>query len=78
MVQSAKENIKLKKCFNFIVLQLGFVCLLILELHWLISLQNKLSLADIQSRAASQKQRFDRWVKQIIKLQLKKKVNLKC
>lgn len=73
MVQSARENIKLKKCFNFTVLQLGFMCLLILGLHWLTSLQNKLLLADIQSRAASQKQGFDRWEKQTINLWLKKK-----
>jgi hypothetical protein len=71
MVPSARENIKLKKkkySFNFIVLQLGFVSLLILDLPWLISLQNKALLADIQSHAASQRQWLDRWEKQIIML----------
>jgi hypothetical protein len=76
MVQSARENIKLKKniyCFNFIMLRLGFVCLLLLELHWLTSLQNSALLADIQSHAASEKQWLDRWEEQIIMLQFKKK-----
>jgi len=58
------------------VLQLGFVCLLILELHWLTSLQNKALLADIQSHAASQKQWLGRGEEQIIMLQLKKKDHL--
>jgi len=55
------------------VLQLGFVCLLILEWHWLTSIQNKALVADIQSHAASQKQWLGRWEEQIIMLQLKKK-----
>jgi len=49
------------------------VCVLILELHWLTSFQNKALLADTQSHAASQKQWLDRWEEQIIMLQLKKK-----
>jgi hypothetical protein len=51
MVPSARENIKLKECFNFIVHQLGFVCL-DKELHWLTILQNKAMLTDIHSHAA--------------------------